>query len=425
MSVSLVAFIVLLLSTAASSFRTDGTSQHSYFGNAHISRASARAKLLKAVPSELLSGPMPCPCADASLCAPLATPLPEKESFAFQVVANNWPFYDWSRLTSIVLYDGMDPAMLCMAHARGVRIIWAASFSASDLLNETAKSTFLADTISRVVSTYADGVNFDFEDPVEPDTPEYSALTDLTAALSSRLKAAVPTSSMSFDVAWSAQHIDVRYYNYSALSAVCDFLVIMDYDTRSQVFSGPPCLAGPNSPIETATDGIRSFLDLPGIPPNKLVLGEPWYGYIYPCHNSTELTSESCTIRSVPFRGVACSDAAGSQWNYAYIMQYLRNATTQRFTPVVVNTTAAPGGSYVHATVNGSLLFPPATYDTNAIPIAGIYFDNPATLRQKYAVAKAWGLRGVSMWNMDAVSFAAEDVEETREMWESLDAFLH
>lgn len=413
--------IVIALSVAVVAAAMPAASQGQF-----VSRAAARKKLSLLAGSTphapAASGLISCPCEDVSLCAPLTTPLPDKESFAFQVDATNWPFYDWSRLTSIVLYDGLDPAMLCMAHARGVRLIWAATFSASDLLNDTAKAAFIDNTVTNVVNTYTDGVNFDFEGLVNEESPQEGALTQLTSDLSHRLKAAVPTSSMSFDVAWSAQHVDVRYYNYTALAAICDYLVIMDYDTRSQVFSGPPCYAGPNSPINTAVDGIKSFLDLPNVQPRQLILGEPWYGYVYPCMYATEVTEEACAIQSVPFRGVPCSDAAGQQWNFGYIQQYLRNASTQRLTPLIVNTSDAAGGSYAHVTVNGSLLFPPSSF--TALPIAGIYFDDPKTLHQKFRVAKQWGLRGVSMWNMDSVSFDPNDAEETKAMWESLDGFL-
>jgi Di-N-acetylchitobiase len=324
-------------------------------------------------------------------------------------------------LTSIVLYEGLDPAMLCMAHARGVRLIWAASFSTSQLLNDTAKAAWIDATVTNVVNTFTDGVNFDFEDLIVDNSPQEAALTQLTSDLAARLKAAVPTSSMSFDVAWSSEHIDGRYYNYTALAVICDYLVIMDYDTRSQT-AGPPCLAGPNSPFDTAVNGVRSFLDL-GISPRQVILGEPWYGYVYPCTHDTEITEERCVIASVPFRGSACSDAAGHQWDFGYIQQYLRNATTQVLTPLTVNTSNAPGGSYVRVTVNASTIFPAA--DFTELSIAAIYFDNADTLRQKYKVAKDWGLRGVSMWNMDSVSFASQDAHETKQIWESLDAYLH
>ncbi len=116
---------------------------------------------------------------------------------------------------------------------------------------------------------------------------------------------------MSFDVAWSPNCTDGRCYDAVGLSKVTDFLVIMAYDERSQIYG--PCIASANSAAFTTTAGVRSYLDL-GIAAEQLVLGQPWYGYDYPCLN---LSKEGvCTIKPVPFRRAYCSDAAGgwSQW---------------------------------------------------------------------------------------------------------------
>jgi di-N-acetylchitobiase len=54
--------------------------------------------------------------------------------------------------------------------------------------------------------------------------------------------------------------------------------------------------------------GVEDFLAL-GLDAQNLVLGVPWYGYIYTC--LSPLPNERCPIAEVPFRGVNCSDAAG------------------------------------------------------------------------------------------------------------------
>ena len=89
--------------------------------------------------------------------------------------------------------------------------------------------------------------------------------------------------------------------------------------------------------------GIKEYLHL-GIKPSKLVLGVPWYGYSYSCinysvswlyHDYLQLSysnnsitlflqmNDVCSIKQVPFRGVSCSDAAGSQVNYGSIELHL------------------------------------------------------------------------------------------------------
>ena len=117
----------------------------------------------------------------------------------------------------------------------------------------------------------------------------------------------IPTQSqISFDVAWSPNCIDGRCYQYTELSLVTDYLVIMSYDERSQIYG--PCVAGPNSGYNTTATGILQYRTL-GLNTTQLILGVPWYGYKYPCLSLSD--DHVCSIEKVPFRGVDCSDAAG------------------------------------------------------------------------------------------------------------------
>ena len=76
------------------------------------------------------------------------------------------------------------------------------------------------------------------------------------------------------------------------------------------------CIAQANSDLFYTAGGIMAYLKL-GIDPNKLVLGLPWYGYDYTCIKTGP--ERTCYIKEVPFRGVKCSDAAGTQVPYVEI----------------------------------------------------------------------------------------------------------
>ena len=95
-------------------------------------------------------------------------------------------------------------------------------------------------------------------------------------------KAANSNYQITFDVAWSADGVDGRYYDYAEISKWTDYLFVMSYDERSQMFDGPPCYARSNSAYTLNDYGIGSYRRL-GIPANELILGLPWYGYDYPC----------------------------------------------------------------------------------------------------------------------------------------------
>ena len=86
------------------------------------------------------------------------------------------------------------------------------------------------------------------------------------------------------------------------IASSTDGVVIMAYAERSQIFGS--CIASANSALPTTAAGIASYMSL-GITADKLVLGQPRYGYDYPC---LTLTDEfMCTIPKLPFRGVNCS----------------------------------------------------------------------------------------------------------------------
>ena len=72
------------------------------------------------------------------------------------------------------------------------------------------------------------------------------------------------------------------------------------------------------------------------------MLGQPWYGYDYPC---TKLDEDgTCYIPEVPFRNVKCSDAAGSQVPYYNILQMMNSTGAERQWN---NTLKAPYFNYV------------------------------------------------------------------------------
>jgi di-N-acetylchitobiase len=141
----------------------------------------------------------------------------------------------------------------------------------------------------------------------------------------------------------------------------------------------------------------------------------PWYGYDYTCINANgNLSIAHCEIAAVPFRGVQCSDAAGSQYPFGVIMHNYRNVSIEK-TVMVVNTTSEGGG-----------LWSRFNYKDSAGAVHAVWFDSPQVLAQKYDIAKSKGIRGLSMWNVDCLSDAAAGpgAEDTLEMWSVMDNFF-
>ena len=62
---------------------------------------------------------------------------------------------------------------------------------------------------------------------------------------------------LTIDVAWSPACIDKRCFDYVSLADIADFIFIMAYDERSQVFG--PCVAWANSALNMTLWGTFCF----------------------------------------------------------------------------------------------------------------------------------------------------------------------
>ncbi|KAG6592743.1 putative Di-N-acetylchitobiase [Phytophthora cinnamomi] len=362
-----------------------------------------------------------CPCRErpdsdeqlssfASLCLPVdfAGKKPRKEVFAFSVATDErWKHYDWDQLTTVAWNEDKD--LLCHAHRKGVKIVVKHNFDDVDqLCNTSARQTWVQATYTKIVENYADGVNIDTEKPMHGATAQ--CLASLVHELRHELErhALTKNAQITFDVPWAPRGVDGRYYPWRELADAADFLFVMSYDMRSQVYDA--CVAGANAPLALVEQGLQEFLLGFDIAPDKLVLGVPWYGYDYPCleqQGAIAIDDASrCRIRPVPFFGAPCSDAAGGQIDYADVRRLVKShGLVEQWDP----TTQTPFVWYAPPAEEGS---PPSRR-------LQIWFDNPRSLRAKYQLVRELRLRGVGMWNADTLDYSS-DSNDTRLMWSSL-----
>ena len=350
-----------------------------------------------------------CPCSNPVYCAPLQIPS-RSEIFGFMTDATNFPYYPLDIITSIVNFAGdLDPQVICTAHAAGVKVHGNAPYPKSQLHNSTFLSEFIQSQIESLQTNFYDGVNFDFEDPLDNSNGDADALTNVISSTAAALKSAIaPFITISVDVAWSPNCIDLRCYNYAGIANVSDILFVMAYDMRSQVFWPNPCIASANSPLPSVFEGMSNWTNL-GVDSSKLILGVPWYGYFYTCLSPTGSTDAYCPIERVTWRGVNCSDAVGKEYAYSDVMLYLKNNATK---PRTYNSTLqAPFFDFI---------------DSNNGNITQVWYDDPLSLQVKYDAAKASNWLGVGMWNLDLVDYKSTDEqvkEETKAMWEAISSF--
>ncbi|XP_069119393.1 di-N-acetylchitobiase-like [Argopecten irradians] len=344
-----------------------------------------------------VSGVADCPCSNPSLCTPIKD-TKRKEVFVFSLSKDiqTWKKYNWTKISTVVMVGYYSDEMMCLAHSNGARVVYIAGVPTEYLTNATLQEEWVVKNLAVVTQKHLDGLNFDYESAIPADRTDmrdgYTALVRRTYKM---FKQYNPSYQITVDVAWSPACIDQRCYDFKTLSTVTDFLFVMSYDEQSQIRG--PCVALANSGFYKTQSGVQKYFAA-GIPPEKMVLGVPWYGYYYPCLSVTQ--DNVCSIKHVPFRGVNCSDAAGREQNYGYLMQIIKSSTTGRLWET---STLTP---YFNYKENGT------TYQ--------IRYDDPVSLKFKFDMALMYDLRGVGIWNADALDYSQDTPEVVRqraEMW--------
>jgi len=318
------------------------------------------------------------------------------EVFAFLLKTETsvWSKLPWQRITTVCLAGWLDPALVETAHKHGVKVAFIANFPKEQLLNSTFRKVWVQQQVEFAKVHHLDGVNFDFEDPLAPESAESKAYTRLLKDTVAQFHTTIPGSQVSVDVAWAPGGIDGRHYDYAALGRHADMLFVMGYDEQSQMWGSDDCIAKPNSPLRKTFHGVRQYLHL-GIPPAKMILGVPWYGYRYPC---LKLKSGVCYIEEVPFRGCNCTDAAGREFAYSKVVQWLA--------------LAEKGRKWDEESSTPMFEYREGSQDFQ------VWYDDPQSLAIKYQVAKLLGMRGAGFWTSNFLDYSNTAMVE--EMWDAI-----
>jgi Di-N-acetylchitobiase len=115
----------------------------------------------------------------------------------------------------------------------------------------------------------------------------------------------------------------------------------------------------------------------------------------------------------VPFRGVDCSDAAGWEVPYSNLMDelYRQNNSTE---PLMKR------DYYMDASYFNSL----KKQNDGQMVVHQSWFDDPTSMRHKFSLARAMGLRGIGPYTFGDLNPTSQPIESS-EMWSAFDAFFH
>jgi di-N-acetylchitobiase len=335
------------------------------------------------------SGQAACPCSSPSWCNPISRG-PRPEVFAFHVTSNgaSWPSYNWSLITTVAVFGSIEPELLCTAHENGARVVVGIDFANDQLTNATAVAAWVNYTSAMVAEQWLDGVNID----IEGNTANADAVTAATAEMAAALRAANPWTQITFDTAINPLP-NQGGYNFTALAEICDFLVPMGYDM---------CWGASNAAANAPTGGLEAafqYYGELGVPADKVVLGLPWYAYNFPCSNPPPPSI-------APVNGTAAPQCTLGSWNNGGSWQRCYSDVVETLLPL------SPGGAYAVDAATNTGVF---SYQVNSTVWYQVWFDNPATLTSKYAIAAKAGARGIAFWYAGCVDY--NSTAQVEAMW--------
>ncbi|XP_008327096.1 di-N-acetylchitobiase [Cynoglossus semilaevis] len=344
-----------------------------------------------------LCGANVCPCERPQLCEQIRGQR-DFEVFLFDVGGTTWKSYNWSMITTIATFGEYDAELMCYAHSNGARVLLKGDVPLVNIVDKENRTAWIRDKVDLAKRQFMDGINIDIEQAVDKGSPEYQALTDLVRETTEAFHREIPGSQVSFDVAWSPNCIDRRCYDYVSIAESCDLLFVMSYDEQSQIMGD--CIAMANAPVNQTLNAYDQYLGMK-IDPKKLLMGVPWYGYDYSCLSLSE--EGKCSIAKVPFRGAPCSDAAGRQKTYKWIMKQVDSSMTGRMW-------------------DSQQMAPYFNYKNEEGQIHQVWYDDPQSICLKTDYVKTKGLRGVGMWNANILDYSGETVaqQQTQKMWNAL-----
>ncbi|MBI2933752.1 MAG: hypothetical protein HYY16_19080 [Planctomycetes bacterium] len=247
---------------------------------------------------------------------PYWTPPNEYEQFRFDLLST----LVWSSLqpnpdgTVDTSRFGWPPTdLIATAQTRQVKVLVSIGATDAaridDILADPTKQATLANAILSLLQTHGlDGVDIDFEGVNATNGITAGSnrplLVDLMTAISQTLWTAQPSYKINIDLPdkdW------VNVWDVAQLNARCTTLMIMGYDIfwSGSAYAGPPGPLNADNPADPNDWCVTKAVDVylaAGAAKQKLLLGVPYYGYVYPTTDGSRLSPTQGP--GVPYRYV-------------------------------------------------------------------------------------------------------------------------
>jgi hypothetical protein len=178
-------------------------------------------------------------------------------------------------------YESQDLVdLINRAHEAGDRVVLTTTCFGQTTLNAltsnpAAPATLASSLVDLIGAKNLDGVNFDFEGQGSQDQ---AGLDRLVSQVSAALHGADPRWQVTMDTYASAAGDPGGFYDIAGLARSVDAFFVMAYDMDDS--STPSPTAALTGPGFTDVDALQQYTSV--VPPSKVILGVPYYGYDWP-----------------------------------------------------------------------------------------------------------------------------------------------
>jgi spore germination protein YaaH len=279
------------------------------------------------------------------------------------------------------LWSSSATQMIDAAHAAGDRVVVSISdhgncgSCGNTLLGNPAYiQNFVNSLVYLVASRGIDGVNLDFE-----NASDTTGFTTMVEELRSAMDAQIATSSYLSVDAFGSAYQGGELWNLPALAPYVDAIMPMAYDLNyGNTLPNAPL--NPNPAYAYTDVGIVDGYLADGVPAHELILGVPYYGYVY------STTSAAFNAPRGGDNEIGAVTYSGALADFACTSGPPDNLA-QNWAPSAASPWAAwwspPSGD-------------PCGADHGSY--RELYYDNAQSLEDKYAFVNQKGLRGIGIW---------------------------
>jgi spore germination protein YaaH len=259
------------------------------------------------------------------------------------------------------------------AHAKGVRVVPTFQLFDSGTLvkmkaflhSKAAQARFIRQALALMERRSADGANFDFEPMPQSLSLDYAKFL---GKFKTAMRKQFPTAKLV-----AATSAGAPYTLIVAIAPIVDQMLVMTYNYR---WSGST-VTGAIAPLDNTTRTVKLHIAryLKKVPPSKLILGVPYYGYDWPVTSAVP----NAAVQKTPSKW-------GGVWSVSFASAHNWLA-------------AHPDVVLQHDTSEGSAYF--TYWDTEFLTFRQVYFEDELSAAAKYDYAIATGLAGVGIWTLD------------------------